>query len=247
MKQILCFYAIKLFPKLSPFIHPFPNHLPKLMCLEKGLSTSHNRYSLIARTYGQSGITTYLPGESCGRTTWQFMHANLFFFWIISLLQWLYKVCTGCNIVLLCCTFLWHDCIAHFIIYTFFHPTFTQSELTKLLTLIQYTCFVLHLFALVVFFFFVKKLYALWSAHLIPWFSTLNGYCDLWSHSLRQTAQQETRQWVVPVFLEASARKRPSNLGSYQWYLPPGSAMCACVCERDLETELAPLYTWICE
>ena len=51
---------------------------------------------------------------------------------------------------------------------------------------------------------------------------------------------------VPPASLKASASNRPSNPCSYQRYLPLGAATCACVCERDLAKEQAPLYTSIC-
>ncbi len=95
------------------------------------------------------------------------------------------------------------------------------------------------------------------------WFSSVLCKCSpvsipfisLWTPSFikRQPTDWDKRPSrkldceVPPGSLKASASNRPSKLGSYQRYLPLGSATCACVCERDLASQQAPLYTSICE
>lgn len=55
-----------------------------------------------------------------------------------------------------------------------------------------------------------------------------------------------TRQWGATSLYNRLCQHRAYKPG-HQRYLPPASATCACVCERDLAKEQAPLYTWICD
>lgn len=63
----------------------------------------------------------------------------------------------------------------------------------------------------------------------------------------KRPSRKRDSEAAQPAALKASASNRPSNLGRYQRYQALGPATCACVCERDLAKEQAPLYTSICE
>lgn len=81
-----------------------------------------------------------------------------------------------------------------------------------------------------------------------PFFSSPPGQPPLESDNppIRTTGPTVTVK-VRLVSLKASANNRPSSLGGYQRYLPLGSATCACVREKDLAKEQAPLCTSVCE